>query len=149
MTAKCSLIILSALCLASCGGDNSSNLLNLSGKWTSDCYLDVPNIISNEHIIEEFVFSNGTFEHSTRTWTNSTCSGEENSNYIWSGTYIVGNSIITSSGLEAVEVDFDYDENGFKWLQIIRLNGNEFNYGVFNDGIRPVELDFWITLTKQ
>ncbi len=150
MTYKLYLILFLAISLASCGGE-SSNRLNLEGRWLSSCQL---RLVSEgelnfvEHS-DEYVFTGDTFEYSLKEWPNSTCGeGDGEITKIWTGTYIVGKPIITSSGLEAVEIDIKYDD-GFNWLQIIKLNGNNFYFGIMDGGDRPVELDFEVLFTKQ
>jgi len=145
------LIILISAMLISCeeSGDNSNSAhLDLEGAWVSNCYMDD----INEYTVDVFTFSGNTFVTSFQTWDNSTCTGLPMISDSGSGTFSVGRTIVMSSGLEAVEVDFMLNYNGLKFtvLDIIRKDGNTFNYGVYLGlNTRPTEIDFNIVLTKQ
>jgi len=144
----CSLIITISLCSCESSGDASSTSnLDLDGTWVSNCYLDD----FDEYTIDVFVFSGSTFETSYKTWDNSTCTGTPMFADSASGAFTVGKTITTASGLEATEVDFTVSYYGqtFLVLDIIRKNGDEFNYGVYLGlNTRPTELDFNIVLSK-
>ena len=150
---KISAIFSFLILLCSCGGGGGGNStvtpsLDLEGTWVSNCYLDG----INEYTVDDFVFSGNTVSASYKTWDNSSCSGIPIDSDGGSGTFTVGKTMTTSSGLEAVEVDFNIIFNGqtFTVLDIITRNGNEFNYGIFNGlNTRPTELNFDVILTKQ
>jgi hypothetical protein len=80
---------------------------------------------------------------------NNTCSGQ--ASYIYSATYDItfGSQIITDSGQEAYEIDFDLTSESVpnSWpanvLDIIHRNGNVLYLGVeSDDNSRPTALDF-------
>lgn len=148
---KIGVISLFIILLSGCGGvSNKAQLtpLDLDGTWMSNCYLNSV----NKYIVDVFTFSGNSFTTSYKTWENSSCSGNPISADEGFGTFTVGNTITTPSGLQATEVDFEAIFNGqtIKIMDIIRKKGNTYNYGVFiGKNTRPTDLDFHITLTKQ
>lgn len=144
---KIFLSVLLSVIIISCESTDDGSL-DLEGTWVSNCYMDD----IDEYTVDAFVFSGNAFVTSYQTWDNSSCIGTPIYSDSGSGTFSIGSTIVTSSGLEAIEVDFNLNYHGltFTVLDIIRRNGNEFNYGVFIGlNTRPTEIDFNIILTKQ
>ena len=142
--------------LSACGGRGGSNVtdvvntgsLELDGTWISNCYYDDEGV----YTIDEFTFSGNSFEARYESFNNSSCLGSPLESDSAGGTFTVGNTIIASSGLEAVEVDFiiSYQGEIFTALDLIRQEGDQFYYGEFNgSSSRPIDLNFDIVLVKQ
>jgi len=133
----------------SSSSDNPANIdsLELDGTWASNCYQDD----NNEYTIDEFSFSGNTFTASYRSYNDSSCSGDLISSESGSGTFSVGDTITTSLGVEAVEIDFriEFQGQSIEILDLIKMDGNQFHYGLhIDEDTRPIELDYEVTLTK-
>ena len=153
MYVRISLFFLVAF-LTACGGgesDGNTNLLELDGRWVTDCL----SVSGNRFEIDEIVFSGNTFETSIQVWENSSCSGDTYLSGGSSGTFTVGEIITTSSGLEAVEVDLENVVAGaegaaLEILTIFRQEGDELvGARSIELDVRPTELNFDIIFTRQ
>jgi len=143
--------------IVSCGGGGSNNDvssdsqidLELDGTWVSNCYFDSDD---GEYIIDTFVFLESSVVASFNAYNNSSCSNGPILSGNGSGIFSVGNEIDTEGGLEAFEIDFNIVILGHEvhHLDIIRVNGDEFNFGIATDDeARPTQIDFDITFTIQ
>ncbi len=140
-----------AVGLTACGssdGGSPSDPLGINGNWVSNCYLDN----DNEYVIDKFDFSGLSFGTSFNSYDNSSCNGSPIDSGAVSGDIEIGGEITTDSGLTATEVKFIFNFKGSNQqvLDIIRLDGDEFVFGVFDSGVvYPTELDFDIILARQ
>jgi hypothetical protein len=150
-------ILLVVFCLAACGGKEQENTYPLQtalkGTWLENCYSDGPYTSQ----ISGFEFNGSNFKVLNTSWAgNSTCAGDPYNSGIFSGDYSVGESITTDSGLNAMQINFEYDnESGVSdTFNILRLEGEEFILGdsdlVINSIFsRPTALDFDTVYVKQ
>lgn len=139
------------LFLSACGGssdEDTDDQLDLDGTWVSNCRL----VGENNSSLHKVIYLNNTLETGTSTFDNRNCS-EEPIDVLGSiGTFSIGNTILTSSGLDAVEVTYEFlrEDEIFVLLDIIRQEGNTINIGIRNNtDTFPTELDFDIPLIRQ
>ncbi len=137
--------------ISACGGngdENYNNQLELNGTWVSNCYTYDDFL----YVLEEYIYRNNTFELTGSVFNHSSCSGDPVSIIESAGTFTTGNTIQTSTGLEAIEITYNSISSNQESiiLSIIRQDNNTFNHGVSVSGDTfPTELNFDIFLTKQ
>ena len=125
--------------------EEPTNKTILEGTWVSNC-------LSNSNATFTFIqttliFSGGEYEATTNVFDNPSCFGEVLTTKSYAALFIIGETITTISGLEAVEVDIlfngDYREN------IVSINGDTLYLGVDSEqDDRPVELNYDYVYTK-
>jgi|GEM_PF-3380078 len=155
MLTRNSILVLSLTALISCGGDNG-NASELEGTWISNCYLDSVNNDGN-YIVSEVSYQGSLSNHYYRVYDDASCEI-----LIYPGntsvTYSLGKSIITGSGLNAVELNysFSYEIDGQvvegNTYTIISISDNTYYTALSPSrdlASRPIELDFNTIFTKQ
>jgi hypothetical protein len=149
-----SLFIVVGFMLSACGGSNSSDNeiadpLGINGKWVSNCYYDAE---FDDYTLEEYTLSGYTIVADLKSFNDSSCLGVPYIQDVISGTFSSGEIITTSGGLQAIEFNatITIDNQDIEVFDLIRVDGNTFNWGVYIDGTtRPTAMDFNITYTKQ
>jgi len=145
------LSIVFILFLSACGGssdEDTDDQLDLDGTWVSNCRL----VGENNSSLHKVIYLNNTLETVTSTFDNRNCSEEPIDVLETIGTFSIGNTIQTSSGLDAVEVTYEFlrEDEIFVLLDIIRQEDNTINIGIQdNTDTFPTELDFDIPLIRQ
>ncbi len=120
--------------------DNSNGAFDLQGEWETDCV---------NSSVSEFVFSGNMYSYSLLDYTYSSCTSREVAvGYSKKGTYSVGRSLTTSSGLAATEINL-ITSGGEIEYQIYSFSNGKLFFGDINgeyDGItaakRPIDLVF-------
>ena len=142
-------VCLSALLVTSCGSDDS-NTTELEGIWVGPCdsFLDG----TSENAI--LTISGNTYTYTGKGYSDSTCSLSDGSSVSDSGTFIIGNSLTTSSGLPAREIDL-FSPNEDPEYDIYNISNAKLYLGDFtaekngtSAANRPVDLDFSWYYTK-
>jgi hypothetical protein len=131
------------------GNDDVSDPLGINGFWLSNCYYDEE---FEDYTIDEYTFASYTVVAYFESFYDSSCSGTPYTEGEASGSFSLGETITTSGGVEAVEFNAKatIDNQVIEAFDLIRVDGNTFNWGVSIDGtIRPTAIDFNITYTKQ
>jgi len=141
------------LFLAACGGNSSDSsgvsesveLQGFNGSWRSNCYL-----LDDLYVIDTFFVSGKLFSAVSEVFDDPSCS-EVLATIPINGSFTAGDALVTDSGLNALEIDFliEFEGDDFEFLDIIRIDGDTFNFGVLVDfDSRPSELDFEVTFTR-
>jgi hypothetical protein len=158
--------------LSACGSDSDSRLTIL-GTWQSTCYLIdslsgdspedsiVPHTANNSdeqaepsdtvdrYGITSLIFEiNGQFTEESITYTDETCSIQEDKTFAFTGPYELGDSVITNSGLEAIEIVIHDPDSNFSIFGIIRTEGNTLYLSIFSKDSRPNSLNLSIPFSK-
>ncbi len=125
--------------------EEPTNKTILEGAWISNC-------LSNSNATFTFmqttlIFSDGEYESRTNVFDNPSCFGEVLTTKSYAGLFIIGETITTVSGLEAVEVDIPII--GYHIETIVSVNGDTLYLGVESEqDDRPVELNYEYVYTK-
>ena len=150
-------IALISTLLVACGGGGGStsdsgssatyNALELNGTWVSNCYFD-----DGVYTIDQFTFSDSAAEISYRSYNDSTCSGAAVDQDSLEPTYTLGRAVRTTSGHNAVEIDYNIVHQGdtFTVYDLISQSDDTFYYGQPTDTpVRPRDIDMDIVMAKQ
>lgn len=141
---------LSVLLITSCSSDDSTT--ELEGSWIEPCEI----ITNNTSWNTVLTFSGNTFVRIGTDFSDTTCSIPipDSSRVTYSGTFVVGNSLTTSSGLPAREID-SFSPNEDPEYDIYHISSGKLYFGDYTavkDGSspanRPVDLDFSWYYTK-
>ncbi len=139
------------------GGGNGGTVTELEGTWSTTCLYDD---YWGTYDTGSITFSGNTFSSFGVEYSDSACTVVDES-YSSSGTFAIGNSMITSSGVSANEVDvtlLTMDGNNFTYTyyDIFRIDSDRLYFGDTDgeyDGNsvakRPIDLDFSYPSTRD
>ncbi|MES9854700.1 MAG: hypothetical protein ABW170_23060 [Candidatus Thiodiazotropha sp. L084R] len=147
------------------GGDNSDNAdreLNILGGWLSPCMANSfsggDSSSSEEVILETVGYGTTTlmFDNNDQltaesiNYTDETCAFQESEAETFIFTYVLGDLVITDSGLEAQQIDIIYDnaKDGSTVYGIIRPEGRLLYLSDFEEEQRPSNLNLSEPFTK-
>jgi len=137
--------------LISCDSTNEVNangLPELEGTWILSCQSDS----FGEHTTQELILTNSTLELTTLYWDNSLCTGESIDMDESIGTYSIGSSFTSSSGLEVYEIDIfvSIGTQTVTFLDIVYLTSDQLNFGIYSlPNVRPTQINFNAIYNKQ
>jgi hypothetical protein len=142
-------LAISFLVACSSGGKDTPDPLGINGLWTASCYYDEE---FDDYNIETYRFNGFSITASLEVYSNSSCTGEPDIAVSGSGTFTLGNTVITSGGPEAIEFDviLKVEDKTIQVSDLIRVDGDSLYWGVYIDGdTRPTEIDFDETYIRQ
>ena len=146
-----SIVCLAVIFLVACssGGNDTPDPLGINGLWSASCYYDEE---YGDYNLESYIFNGYSLTASLEVYSNSLCTGQPDIEVSGSGTFTLGNTVITAGGPEAIEFDviLKIEDQTLQVADLIRVDGDSLNWGVYIDGsIRPTEIDFDETYFRQ
>jgi len=118
---------------------NRSNNSIIYGTWESLC-----EYASHEYVKTHLSFDNGVFLQKFQFHPDSNCILVEKQATIITGSYNIGNEVVTPSGITAYELDIAIvdGENELNHLDLFYLQGDVLYKGILNsDQTRPPDID--------
>lgn len=162
---KIALTILSILVVTSCGSDGTSGngtATVLEGIWVKQCNAVNQADPNTYYDIITLTFIENNFDSSILNYTDPDCTIPDTQipNPTASGTFVIGNTITTTGGLQAKEIDSYVDQSSgaifADGFVIFNIDGNTLYFGDTtgdNDGstpeLRPDTLNFDRSYERQ
>jgi hypothetical protein len=153
---------------AACGSNSDSNnnadqKSNILGSWSSTCKIighsgsdtsdesttldvdDIYGIITMTFAVDDQLITEST------EYSDDTCSIATGETEVYSATYVLGDKLITDSGLEAQEIDITYQppEGISTAYGIIRSEGDILYLSEFDESSRQNSLDLTAPYSKN
>lgn len=146
-----------SLILVACGAGGGSSMeptsenqiltQELDGTWASSCQQN-----NNTHSIDTLTFTEDKVIIKYEEFLNPECSGTPTSSAGAKGTYSLGNTVETSTGETATEINYTLtiQNETFVSLDLIQVNGDSFYTGKYIDHqARTNELELDVIMVKQ
>ncbi|ASJ73610.1 hypothetical protein [Granulosicoccus antarcticus] len=119
-------IVLCSLALTACSDNDDDNesqpvadntqpglsAADLTGSWSTGCILDDVNDATDGYEIESVSFSDAGFTASAASFSDAGCTTAvvDDDDVDLQGTFSMGDTVLTASGLSATQIDFSYTD---------------------------------------
>lgn len=171
------LVLFAVIMVSGCGSSSddpvdASNISMLEGAWARECYDFVEGTFTGSADWIEF-YDGSNYRALFSIYNSIDCSGTYSVQKEMLGTFSVGSSLMTNSGVTAYETDlvinqvavdgqiagvnlslYSFD-TGQSWYDIFYIDGDALYYGDFDTGDfssaenRPTDIDFTVIYVKQ
>lgn len=119
---------------------NNLQFPQIEGSWNSPCERGAV-----EYVQRHLRITATTFHQENQFHPDINCANKVKPPFVISGSYEIGNDVVTSNGIVAKQIDFiaDSDDTTVRLPDIVYIQNNNMYFGVEQkSNIRPVELDF-------
>ena len=134
---------------------NSNPVLDINGSWVSLCGplgSDDDSFVADEYLIYVRTFNIGSLSILATIYSDPDCVNETGETSTLVGSYSIGESIISSSGLDVYEINLTTTIQNVEStrLDIVRRDDNKLYFGAsMPENSRPIDLDFANIYTLQ
>tara|TARA_R110001599_G_C12086577_1_gene645612 strand:+ start:394 stop:864 length:471 start_codon:yes stop_codon:yes gene_type:complete len=144
------ILVIISIFLSACGSDFTvkNDPYRLNGSWVANCYQDGQFFFN----VRAFNFLGDSWSSTTDVYSDVNCSKAISINSTTRGKFNLGDSIITESGVTAIELNLNIQfldgvdlgaEGSIKKFDLIKVENNQLYIGEYVSSFqRPTKLDF-------